>query len=226
VLFDSTSKVLTKIPYPKKEKEFVVDLALGYSTSSQISPSLFKYKNCVRVINGANENIISINNDLQIDTVFRLNYGKYNVKNYPNSYNLQVEDLPFFRIHDRVFESSSFLFMRFKTGKLPFKPWEYRTKYGNVVSSPISCSFFNKKTGRFTFIDPCDVNEFGLIDDFEGGPAFWPLYISQDDYMVNYIDALEFIEYAKNPKVSDKFRSIANSLKETDNLLLIRVKLK
>ncbi|MDD2419897.1 MAG: hypothetical protein WC077_05205 [Bacteroidales bacterium] len=52
------------------------------------------------------------------------------------------------------------------------------------------------------------------------------LYISQDGYMVNHIDAFTFIEYAKAHKVSEKFKKIAAGLKDTDNLVLIRVKLK
>ncbi len=225
-LFDSTSKVLIKIPYPKEEKEFVIKLDLKGSASNQISPLLFKYKDCVRIINGTNENVVSINKDLQVDTVFRFNYGKYNVKNYPESYNLRIDEQPFLQIHYKIFESSSFLFMRFKTGKLPFKPWEFKTKFGKIGSSPISCSIFNKKTGQFSFIDQCGVDEFGLIDDFEGGPAFWPLYISQDDYMVSYIDALKFIEYAQTHKVSDKFKKIADSLNENSNPVVVLVKLK
>ncbi|GAB1473431.1 hypothetical protein MASR2M69_08720 [Bacteroidota bacterium] len=68
---------------------------------------------------------------------------------------------------------------------MPFKRWEFTNVDGMIISSPIIRSFFNKKTGQFSFIDPCGVDEFGFIEDFEGGPAFWPLYISQDDYMVS-----------------------------------------
>lgn len=226
IILDSTSRVVLKIPYPDKEREFVEKLSIQVIDYLYPTPLLFRFKNSVRIKNGYDENIISIDESLQIDTVYRLNYGKYSIKNFPDAYNLRVEDKPFLDLHGKIYESSSFLFMCFKTGNLPLKHWEFKNKFGEKVSAPISCSYFNKKTGQFTFIDPCGLDEFGLIDDFEGGPAFWPLYISQDGYMVNHIDAFTFIEYAKTHKVSEKFKKIAAGLKDTDNLVLIRVKLK
>ena len=232
IILDSTSKTVLKIPYPKIAREFVNRLAQKKKfngqrpPSSQITPKLFRFNNSVRIITETDEHIISVNEGLQIDTVYRLHYGKYCIKNYPDSYSIKYTDAPFLEIHGNIFESSAFLFMRFRTGKLPLKHWEYTNRDGVKMSSPVSCSYFNKETGQFTFIDPCGLDEFGLIDDFEGGPAFWPLYISQDDYMVNHIDAFTFIQYAKTHKVSEKFKKIAAGLKESDNLVLIRVKLK
>lgn len=230
IILDNTSKTVLKIPYPKIAREFANKLAqlkFRYVPfSSPITPSLFRYKNCVRIITETDENIISVNENLQIDTVYRLHYGKYCIKNYPGSYNIINTDVPFLQLYGSIYESSAFLFMSFRTGKLPLKHWEYTNRDRVKMSSPVSCSYFNKETGQFTFIDPCGLDEFGLIDDFEGGPAFWPRYISQDDYMVNHIDAFTFIQYAKTHKVSEKFKKIAASLKESDNLVLIRVKLK
>ncbi|OFX78844.1 MAG: hypothetical protein A2X19_11035 [Bacteroidetes bacterium GWE2_39_28] len=232
IILDSTSKIVLKIPYPKISREFVNKLAqkklfngLRIPTS-QITPRLFRFKNNVRVITETDENIISVNEDLLIDTVYRLKYGKYCIKNYPDSYNITTTNAPFLQLYGGIYESSAFLFMSFRTGKLPLKHWEYTNRNGVKMSSPVSCSYFNKKTGQFTFIDPCGLDEFGLIDDIEGGPAFWPRYISQDDYMVNHIDAFTFIQYAKTNNVSEKFKKIAASLNESNNLVLIRVKLK
>lgn len=227
IIIDTASRVVLKIKYPEKEKEFVRELPLTHNIST-ISPSFFTFKNNVRIINGNDENIISVNENLKIDTVYILNYGKYHIRNFSNSRMIKSENKPFFEIFKSrsFFESSSYLFMQFRTGSLPFKKRSLYNFWGEVYSVPISCSFFNKKTGQFTFIDPCSVNEYGLIDDLEGGPAFWPFYISDDDYMVSYMEAHKFIEYALNHKVSDKFKKIAEGLKETDNLVLIRVKLK
>ena len=52
------------------------------------------------------------------------------------------------------------------------------------------------------------------------------MYISEDDYMVNIIDACEFIDYVQSHKVSEKLKKIAEGLKETDNPVLVLVKLK
>lgn len=104
-----------------------------------------KFKNSVRIINGTDENIISVDESLQIDTVYRLNYGKYSIKNFPDSYNLRVEDKPFLQLYGRVYESSSFLFMSFKTGKLPMKQWEYTNLRGKKSPPQFHGHFLIKK---------------------------------------------------------------------------------
>jgi len=52
------------------------------------------------------------------------------------------------------------------------------------------------------------------------------LYISEDGYMVSCITAIDFISYAAKAKVSENLRKIAENLKETDNPVLVLVKLK
>jgi hypothetical protein len=44
--------------------------------------------------------------------------------------------------------------------------------------------------------------------------------------MISFIDALDFIQHAQTHKVSDKFKKIADGLKETDNPVVVLVKLK
>ena len=91
---------------------------------------------------------------------------------------------------------------------------------------PFSCALYDKRDGGFRLIDqPADLQK-GFIEDFEGGPAFWPNYISDDEYMVSFINASEFIQHAQTNKVSDKFKQIASKLKETDNPVAVLVKLK
>ncbi|MDP3452962.1 MAG: hypothetical protein Q8R90_08410 [Bacteroidales bacterium] len=116
-------------------------------------------------------------------------------------------------------------------GSLPHKP---RIKLqagkagerGETLEQPITASLFNKKTGQFQYVDQPEINQFGFVDDFEGGPAIWPDYISEDDFMVTIIDAYKFIQHAQTHKVSDKFKKIADGLKETDNPVVVLVKLK
>jgi hypothetical protein len=117
--------------------------------------------------------------------------------------------------------------MQFNMGSLPHKKVMLkRGKAGETVELPIAESIFNKKTGEFIFIDQPEFNQFGFKDDLQGGPAIWPYYISEDDYMVTLINAHNFIEHAKTYEVSDKFKKVADNLKETDNPVLVLVKLK
>ena len=219
VVIDSTSKVLLTTKYPKRVKDFVNKLPI-INRVPGLTPSIFRYKNEIRIINGNDENIISIDNELKVDTVFKINYGKYNRNNSQNEEYKVLDQFKYF------FESSSYLFMQFRTNSLPFKKRQVHNVNGKIVSLSVVCSFFNKKTGDFTFIDPCEVDQFGFVDDINNGPAIWPLYISYDDYMVSMIEAYKFIEYAQTHKVSDKFKKIADGLKEDDNPVVVLVKLK
>jgi len=87
-------------------------------------------------------------------------------------------------------------------------------------------SVFDKKTGKFQFIHQPEINQLGFVEDFEGGPAFWPKYVSSDGYLITYMYAREFKTHAETHKVSDKFKKIAQSMNDTDNPVIVRVKLK
>ncbi|MFA5849402.1 MAG: 6-bladed beta-propeller [Bacteroidales bacterium] len=218
-IMDSTSRVIMKLNYPQEEVDFVQTLSRSFSI---IDPDIFKYDGSVRLINGNNEYVLSINKNLSIDTAFIINYGKYKTVDEsarePNS--------PFLSRFLGVFESNSYLFMQFHVGSLTDKPARKLTARGKIYIYPHSCSIFNKKTGEFLFLDQPEINHLGFVEDLEGGPAIWPKYISADNYMISYIPAHEFIAHAESNKVSDKFKQIASKLKETDNPVLVRVKLK
>ena len=185
-------------------------------------PYFYKFNDSLRLFNGYDDNILSVSNSSGFDTSFILNYGKYDYRNV----NLNTRGnlkMPFIYRYYRALESSNYLFMQFSLGSLPHKPM-IKMRPGKTgerrVEVPISASLFNKKTGEFQFVDQPVINQYGFIDDFEGGPAFWPLYISANDIMVSIIDAHNFIEFAQTNKVSDKFRKVAEELNEDSNPVL------
>jgi hypothetical protein len=75
-----------------------------------------------------------------------------------------------------------------------------------------------------------------LTNDLDGGASFWPGKIINDSTLVSWIEALKLKEYIasnefkeSNPKYPEKKReleTLANSLKETDNPVLVLVRLK
>lgn len=218
LILDSASNIMITTGYPEKEKEFVKRVPL-MSRISGMTPALIKYKDEVRVINGYDEYIIGVNKNLQVDTVYKLNLGRYKLSDPEKA----DESLHRF---STVFESSSYLFMQLRTGTLPFAKREFVNASGKIASASLACSYFDKSTGEFSFIAPAGIGQFGFIDDIEGGPAVWPLYVSSDDYMVSYVDAVTFIEHARTHDVSENFRKVAEGLDETDNPVLVLVKLK
>ncbi|HCV14979.1 MAG TPA: hypothetical protein DF637_01410 [Rikenellaceae bacterium] len=224
---DSTFRVLYYVNYSEKEHA----LRMNSQTSINfLEPYFYKFRDSVRVFNNYDGSLLTVSNANGVDTSYIFNYGKYNCRNV----DLNVRDynkLPLIRRFGDMFESTNYVFIQFQLGSLPHKPRimlksGVAGNRGETYEITLSTSLLNKKTGEFKFVDQPEFNQFGFKDDFEGGPAFWPVYISEDDYMIAMIDAYKFIQHAQANNVSAKFKKIAEGLKDTDNPILVRVKLK
>ena len=221
VVIDTMSNYKLTIKYPEAEKKLVSELSRAYSFTN---PRIYKFRDSVRVINGLDENVLSINKNLELDTAYIIRYGKYKPKgDYSNRAGAKS---PIIYLYADIFESKEYLFLQFNLGSLAHKSREVKSGSGKKILLPITCAVFNKTNGVFTFVDQTEYNYIGFADDYEGGPAFWPSYISDDEYMVSYIDAIDFIQHAQTHKVSDKFKKIADGLNENDNPVVVLVKLK
>ncbi|MDX9727237.1 MAG: 6-bladed beta-propeller [Bacteroidales bacterium] len=93
-------------------------------------------------------------------------------------------------------------------------------------------SFIGSKDGKFRVLfDP----EEDLINDLDGGPSIWPKSAWDDMAIVTWTDALRIKTFvlsekfkSSNPKYTNKkkdLENLAESLKETDNPVLILIKL-
>ena len=200
--------------------EYIRKLPLLYPSVGQRT---FKYKNKIRIINGHNKNILGVNEDLSIDTSYVVNYGKYDVKRFKK---LPTYDSPYLWQRLFAFESDNYLFLMMHVGPIFKKPTILLNAHGKEFNYNHACSIFNKKTGEFSFIDQPMPYKLGFKDDFEGGPPVWPLYISADNYMISIMTAFNFISFTQENSVSDKLKAMAGKLKETDNHILVKVKLK
>jgi len=221
-IIDSASNVVMKLKYPLEEVDFVQKIPNSFSF---INSYIYTYNGSVRLINGNNKYVLNINPDLSVDTAFIINYGKYNVINDRSKKPYKYNSPYLWRKYD-FFESSNYLFMQFHVGSLTDKQAILLNPSGPEYIYAYSCSLFNKKTGAFTFLDQPNLYQLGFVEDLEGGPAVWPKDITPDNYMYSFVQAEEFIAHAENHKVSEKFKKIAEGLKETDNPVLVRVKLK
>ena len=78
-------------------------------------------------------------------------------------------------------------------------------------------------------IDP----ETGLVNDLDGGPNIIPISTKDDNTVVGMMEAIELKAYVasdtfrnsnpKYPKKKEVLEKLANSLKDTDNPVLIMV---
>ncbi|HBZ24757.1 MAG TPA: hypothetical protein DEO54_00775 [Rikenellaceae bacterium] len=229
IIMDLKSNKVFKIRYPDKEREFVKSLPNMYRYSFYEIIAM-RSGDGILLINGLDQNIMRVDSNMNIDTLFQINLGKHSPRDIPGG------------IFDRggvgssvhrylfPFESSGYIFAQFKLGTSAHKPRVMlrvsAKSEDDTFTSDISCSLFNKRTGEFFLVDQPEKNQIGFPDDFEGGPAVWPVYVSTCDHILAYINALDLITYSETHKVSDKFRELAGRLKETDNPVMILVKLK
>ncbi len=223
VIIDSASNVVMKLDYPKEQLDYLVSLPRK-RIPDYVNPKLFRYKDKIRIINGNNKHILSINKDLSIDTAYIINYGKFSPIFKPGK--RLLVDSPYLWRRFEAFESDNYVFMTFHVGPL--------TKRATVLQNPLgkeyvyhhSHSLFNKKNGEFLFLAQPDEYQLGFKEDIHGGPAIWPMYISSDNYLVSKVKALDLIRYVNSNNVSEELKTLVASLKEDNNPVIVRAKLK
>ncbi|PKO97475.1 MAG: hypothetical protein CVU12_00385 [Bacteroidetes bacterium HGW-Bacteroidetes-7] len=218
VLLDTATEITSKIMYPQEDYEIFSGKPLQVA-----QPNFFKYKESVRLINGYSNCILSIDKDHNIDTAYFLNFGIYRADiNNPDQFSFKA---PWLWSRFEIYESDTYLFMTYHLGSLSENPAKVIGRRG-PYDYQHECSVFNKKSGEFQFIHQPEINQLGFVEDFEGGPAVWPKYVSSDGYLITYMYARDFKSHAETHKVSNKFKKIAQSMNDTDNPVIVRVKLK
>jgi len=90
----------------------------------------------------------------------------------------------------------------------------------------------SKKKDFRIFINP----EEGIMNDLDGGPGIWPISVSNDNTLIAWVEAQKLIAHVasvafknsrpKYPEKKIELEKLAASLKETDNPVLILVRLK
>lgn len=117
----------------------------------------------------------------------------------------------------KLFEFGDYVYYEFSTEFVLFKDSK---NYGFIGS---------KKDDFEAMIDPGT----GLVNDLDGGPNITPITTKDDNTVVGMIEAIELKAYVasdtfrnsnpKYPKKKEVLEKLANSLKDTDNPILIMV---
>ena len=117
----------------------------------------------------------------------------------------------------------------FEFGEYVYYEFTYKFDFSNTLNY----SFIGSKKKDFqVFIKP----ENGIINDLDGGPNILPLTIKDDNTLIGCIDALQLKKHVasetfrnsicKYPEKKKELEELANRLKETDNPVLVLVRLK
>jgi len=133
---------------------------------------------------------------------------------------------------DRIYLASNYItpLNLFEFGDYLYYEFMYELTFGTET---IIYGFFGSKKDDYQVL----INsEQGLINDLDGGPNIWPKTTLDDKTIIGWIDVIKLKEHItsetfkkSNPKYPEKkkeLEQLANSLKETDNPVLVMVRLK
>ena len=117
----------------------------------------------------------------------------------------------------------------FEFGEYVYYEFTYKFDFSNTLNY----SFIGSKLRDFqVFIKP----ENGIINDMDSGPNILPLTIKDDNTLIGCVDALQLKRHVdsetfrnsicKYPEKKKELEKLANRLKETDNPVMIIIRLK
>jgi len=99
------------------------------------------------------------------------------------------------------------------------------------LSDSVSYCIYDKKNARITVL-----KDDGFTDNINGGPAFWPLSIGDNNTLVDYEDAFTFLQKIKTGnsatsvenagKISQELVELGKSIDESSNPVVVIARLK
>ncbi|RHO65496.1 hypothetical protein DW083_20690 [Parabacteroides sp. AF48-14] len=89
-------------------------------------------------------------------------------------------------------------------------------------------ALFDKESGVLTLLDqPVKHKYLGFRNDLDGGPVFWPKFVSSGNEMVTWFTADELLAiYEQLPNPSAELEALVKKLSPDDNPVLMIVTLK
>ncbi|PKP05663.1 MAG: hypothetical protein CVU10_09945 [Bacteroidetes bacterium HGW-Bacteroidetes-5] len=240
IVYDSLLNVIKTIPtssIPEYEMQKYDEITISKKRSAKSSitlfripyPELYRFKDNIRFLFSLNDTIFSIDSKLNYSPAFCINYGKYkNVsKNRDHITYLGGDHI---NINPEFFiESEENIILQFNMRDFCLEPYDeiLKSRKGQRVFKHSYCyALYNKKTGKFTFLNQPVKGVLGFKDDLKGGPVFLPTSISSDFQASALFTASQIIDFASTNDVKGEFREIVKGLKDTDNPIVAIVKMK
>lgn len=204
-------------------------------TSFTVSTSKWRFRDQIRCYWSETDTIFTVDSTLEMKKAFVLDWGIYKIPLkdvlIPLSYK-ESEISKTIGVSYRISESSRYLFFRFFLKSLAPEAFSYKKRnprgYMQIEKVDYVYGLFDKETGNLTFLNqPVKHKYLGFKNDLDGGPCFWPKYVSSDDKMISWWlaeDFLEIYEQLENP--SPALKEMAEKLTPEDNPVLMVVTLK
>lgn len=228
---DTGLKIVRTYPnYFQREKTGVMKGGWG-TTDGKI----FRGKNQIRYWRAWDDTISTFNSMQDLETAFIFDYGKYKAPlEWMFSYREDYATVNYIYT-EGISESKNYLFIQFSLGSNAPEKYEYeqttlaqRSRQIRKRMNVSVYSVFDKNTGKLRLLNqPVKHKYLGFRNDLDGGPCFWPKYISSNDEMVTWFTADELLDiYEQLPNPSDELRAVVKKLNPDDNPVLMVVQLK
>ena len=214
IVLDTTGNLITK-----KERTILM-FKSGWSGSR----GTYKSGNKLYYWNSFNDTVFSILPDLSYRASFIICPGEHR---FPRTNIVDPKQLKLYMHIEQVFETSRFIVIKYFYKRPVFALIEKKSfkSFSYYLESEES-NTGAKRTG-------------GILNDFDGGPKFLPeSYFEENgrEYLVGLIDSYKILIHKetnefknsspKYPEKKKELEKLASSLKETDNPVLIMMKLK
>ncbi len=231
ILFNAKGEEIKLIPnYFEREKS-----ENGKGNWGSLDGKSYRFNNQIRLWRSWDDTIFTINKNLDTEVVYRFDFGKHKVPmEWMESIKEDYANVDYV-YPTTIYESTRYLFFDFQCGRNAPEKFEYELEgVGQGIRSKrilVNVSvygLFDKNKGQLTLLNqPVKHKYLGFRNDLDGGPAFWPKYISSKDEMVTWFMAEEFLEiYEQLPAPSPELKAVAEKLSSDDNPVLMVVKLK
>ena len=232
ILFGENGNTIKLYPnYFHREKIGIDKKSFGGSRDGKI----YRYKDQIRYWRSWDDTIFTFDRNQDIQVAYRFDLGKYKAPmEWMSSYRKDY-DITNYVYPQGILESDRYLFLNFACGRNAPEKFEYvlegSTPMGRRKRSLVNVSvygLFDKQTGDLVLLNqPIKRKQLGFRNDLDGGPIFWPKYISPDEKMITWWPADQFLEiYGALPNPSAELRAVAKKLKPDDNPVLMVVQLK
>lgn len=203
--------------------------------SYTISTNRWRFQDQIRCYWPETDTIYTVSDDLEFTKAFVIDLGKYKQSvEYILGAGREYEKKGCIGVlRNGYVESLNYLFLSFNFGELAPERFSHevtdlRTKKKKIVDVNSVYGLFCKQTGELTLLNqPVRHKYLGFRNDLDGGPCFWPKYISSNDEMVTWWSAEDFLKiYEQLPDPSAELKTVAEKLTPDDNPVLMVVKLK
>ena len=243
IVYDSAFNVIKNIlmpSIPDYEKIYQESMAMRASDGSVsilkgrtfyrvFPPELYPFKNSMRLITPGNDTIFTLDSQLNYSPAFCINYGKYKNLSKKRDHITKLDGNHIDMIVRYFIESEENIILQFGMRDFCHQPYEMMipTVRGMQPRRHTDCyALYNKKSGKFTFLNQPVKGIVGFKEDLEDGPPFIPTSISSDFQASALYTAAEILDFASKNSTKGELNEIVKKLKDIDNPIVAIAKMK